>query len=67
MKGYSRVVTLTDDERDRLPGLLFSRQLIDLVFRVCRDPSTAVSTARRLTALHRETEAKAHDLLDAIR
>jgi Ser/Thr protein kinase RdoA (MazF antagonist) len=67
MKGYTRVVTLTADERDRLPGLLFSRQLIDRVFRVCRDPSTAVATAKKLTALHRETEAKARDLLDVIR
>jgi Ser/Thr protein kinase RdoA (MazF antagonist) len=67
MKGYSRVVTLTDEERDRLPGLLFSRQLIDLVFRVCRDPGTAVTTAKKLTALHRETEAKARDLLGVIR
>lgn len=25
MKGYTKVVSLTDDEWDRLPGLLFSR------------------------------------------
>ena len=65
MKGYARVVTLTDDERDRLPGLLFSRQLIALVFSVCRDPNTAVTAARRLTALHRDSEAKARELLSA--
>lgn len=63
MKGYASVVSLTTDERDRLPELLFSRQLIDLVFRVCRDPKTAVSTAKQLTALRRDSEAKAHDLL----
>ena len=43
MKGYARVVSLTDDERERLPELLFSRQLIGLVFRVCLDPKTALS------------------------
>jgi Ser/Thr protein kinase RdoA (MazF antagonist) len=67
MKGYARVVSLTDDERDRLPGLLVSRQLIDLVFRVCRDPGTAVTTAKKLTVLHRGGEAKARELLDVIR
>jgi len=63
MKGYSKMVSLTDDERDRLAGLLFSRQLIDLVFGVCRDPSTTVRRAKKLTALRDDCEAKAHDLL----
>lgn len=45
LKGYSRVATLTADERDRLPDILFSRQLIDVAFRVCRDPTTAVTQA----------------------
>jgi Ser/Thr protein kinase RdoA (MazF antagonist) len=65
MKGYTRVVSLTDDERVRLPGLLFSRHLIDLVFRLCRDPNTTVSTAKKLTAALRDSEAKANDLLNA--
>jgi Ser/Thr protein kinase RdoA (MazF antagonist) len=64
MKGYSRVVSLTDDERARLPDLLFSRQLIDLVFRLCRAPETAVVQARKLPALRRDCEAKASDLLN---
>jgi Ser/Thr protein kinase RdoA (MazF antagonist) len=66
MKGYAKAVTLTDEERDRLGGLLFSRQLIDLVFRVCREPGTAgtaASAARRIPALRRDAEAKAHTLL----
>lgn len=63
MKGYSKMISLTDDERDRLGGLLFSRQLIDLAFGVCRDPSTIVRRAKKLTALRDECEAKAHDLL----
>ncbi len=63
MKGYARVVALTDEERDRLPELLFSRQLINHVFRVCRDPKIAVTAARKLPPLRRESEAKARDLL----
>jgi Ser/Thr protein kinase RdoA (MazF antagonist) len=65
MKGYARVVALTDDERDRLPGLLFSRRLIDLVFRVCRDPETVHTTAKKLTAVRRDSEVTAKDLLNA--
>jgi Ser/Thr protein kinase RdoA (MazF antagonist) len=62
LKGYRRVTELTDDERDRLPGLLFSRTLIDLVFRACLDPTTAVAAARKLNVLRRECEAKAGEL-----
>ena len=63
MKGYGRVVALTDDERDRLPGLLFSRGLIGLVFRVCLDPTTTITAARKLTGLRRDSEARAGELL----
>ncbi|MGH8995544.1 MAG: hypothetical protein ACRDYB_05875 [Acidimicrobiales bacterium] len=40
MKGYGPVISLTDDKRDRLPELLLSRQVIEPVFRACRDPKT---------------------------
>jgi hypothetical protein len=63
MKGYSSKATLTEGERDRLGGLLFSRQLIDLVFRVCRDPESAVIRAKKLPALRRDSDAKARDIL----
>ncbi len=63
MKGYYRVTSLTDDERARLAGLLFSRRLINLAFGVCRDPSTVVRQAEKLTALRRESKAKAQELL----
>jgi Ser/Thr protein kinase RdoA (MazF antagonist) len=63
MKGYAKVVTLTDDERERLPGLLFSRQLIDTVFRVCRDPTTAGAAAKKLMSLRRDCDTKARELL----
>lgn len=57
------MATLTADERDRLPDLLLSRQVIDVAFRVCRDPTTAVTQAKKLTPLHRDAEAKARELL----
>jgi Ser/Thr protein kinase RdoA (MazF antagonist) len=63
MKGYSSKATLTEGERDRLGGLLFSRQLIDLVFRVCRDPDSAVIRAKKLSALRRDSDAQARDIL----
>jgi Ser/Thr protein kinase RdoA (MazF antagonist) len=63
MRAYARRITLTEDERDRLAGLIFSRTLIDAVFRVCRDPKTAPATAKRLGAIHRESERKAGELL----
>jgi Ser/Thr protein kinase RdoA (MazF antagonist) len=63
MKGYARVVSLTEEERDRLAGLLFSRTLIDAVFRLCRDPKTVLATAKRLGTIGRESAQKAHELL----
>lgn len=65
MKGYSKVVCLTDEERHRLPELLFSRQLIDLAFRFCRDPRSGGAAGRSLTSLRREAVAKADQVLKA--
>ena len=63
MKGYSRIVSLTDEERDRLAGLLFSRSLINAVFRSCREPDRIGATAKRLPAMRRESVQKADELL----
>lgn len=63
MKGYAREIKLDAAERDRLGGLLFSRALIEGVFRVCLEPSRASATAKRLSALRRESETKARQLL----
>jgi Ser/Thr protein kinase RdoA (MazF antagonist) len=64
MKGYTRVVSLTDDERDRLAGLLFSRTLIQAVFRVCREPETVPAAAKRLDTIRRESEKTADEILN---
>lgn len=63
LKGYTRVVTLTDEERARLPALLFTRRLIDLTFRTCRAPDTAPPN---LKALRQTTEAQAQTLLSSV-
>lgn len=63
MKGYFRVATLTDEERDRLAAVLFSRQLIDHVFRICREPGTVATSAKRVAAVRRDAEAKAQAIL----
>ncbi|MGH9169694.1 MAG: phosphotransferase [Acidimicrobiales bacterium] len=63
MKGYAKHVALTDDERERLPELLFSRHLIGAVFRVCREPKSATGAAKKLTTVRRECEGKAIELL----
>jgi hypothetical protein len=65
LRGYAHRICLTDEERERLAALLFSRRLIDQVFKVCRDPATAVATASRLPALRRHCETTALDLLAA--
>lgn len=66
LKGYSRVVSLTEAERDRLPGLLFSRALTHLVFRACHDPATVIAAAKKLPGLRRGSEAQARGLLEAV-
>jgi Ser/Thr protein kinase RdoA (MazF antagonist) len=63
MRGYTKRISLTAAERDRLAGLLFSRQLIDAVFRVCRDPKTIPTTAKKLGKIRRECAQKADELL----
>jgi Ser/Thr protein kinase RdoA (MazF antagonist) len=57
LRGYTKRVSLTDDERDRLPGLIMG------VFRVCREPKTVVAASRRLGRMRRECDAKAAELL----
>ena len=63
MKGYTRRVSLTDEERNRLSGLLFSRSLIDTVFRACRDPKSVPVAAKKLGPMRRQSEQKADELL----
>ncbi|UIJ33956.1 phosphotransferase enzyme family protein [Allobranchiibius sp. GilTou73] len=63
LKGYTKSVTLTADERERLAGLLFSRALIDRVFRVCCKPESAPAAAKRLSTLRRDSDKQAELLL----
>lgn len=62
MSGYAEEVSLTEEERGRLPELLFTRSLIDLCFRVCLKPETTTA-AKKLSALRRDSDAKAREAL----
>lgn len=66
LRGYSREVSLTEDELDRLAGLLLSRALIDVAFRACLDPENVPSAASKLRWLKRESESKARGLIDGV-
>jgi Ser/Thr protein kinase RdoA (MazF antagonist) len=66
LKGYTKSIALTAEERERLAGLLFSRALIDRIFRVCRNPETAPAAAKRLPVLRRESKKQADTLLDLL-
>jgi hypothetical protein len=59
LRGYTRHVELTEEERERLSGLLLSRQLIDLALSFCRDPESV--NAGRIPALQRESADRAQD------
>ena len=48
-----------------LAALLFSRALIDVVFRACLDPKTVPTAAKKLRLLQSESEAKARRLINA--
>ena len=65
MSGYAEEIALTEEERGRLPELLFTRSLIDLCFRVCLKPETTTASAKKLTALRRDSDAKAREALSA--
>jgi Ser/Thr protein kinase RdoA (MazF antagonist) len=66
LKGYARYVELTDEERERLAGILFSRQLIDHAFRLCRGPGKTApkktEPKKTVRKLRRDAEAQACDL-----
>ena len=66
LTGYAKYVALTTEERERLSGLLFSRALIDRIFRVCHRPETAPKAAKNLTTLRRESDKHATTLLDSL-
>jgi Ser/Thr protein kinase RdoA (MazF antagonist) len=59
MRGYARAVELDAEERVRAAGLLMTRALIDIAFRVCREPARVGQQARGLAVVRRRTAALA--------
>jgi Ser/Thr protein kinase RdoA (MazF antagonist) len=51
---YSRRIRLTDEEWERLPGIAWSRRLVNLTFRLCLHPDTAGTVTGKISAARRE-------------
>jgi len=65
MRGYAASVELDAEERRRAPGILMTRALIDIAFRVCREPGKVSQQVKGLAAVRRRTEALAAAALAA--
>jgi Ser/Thr protein kinase RdoA (MazF antagonist) len=63
MRGYAGVVELDGEERRRVAEVLMTRALIDVAFRVCREPEKVGQQVKRLSAVRRRTEALAAGVL----
>jgi hypothetical protein len=57
VRGYQEHVELTDEEWERLPGVLAGRQLINLCFRLGLATEQAPALAKKLTSIQREARA----------
>jgi Ser/Thr protein kinase RdoA (MazF antagonist) len=59
MRGYATSVELDAEERRRASDVLMTRALIDIAFRVCREPGKVRPQVKRLPAIRRQTAAMA--------
>ncbi|HEY6480742.1 MAG TPA: hypothetical protein VIZ00_11975 [Streptosporangiaceae bacterium] len=59
MRGYAAAVELDAEERARAVELLMTRALIDIAFRVCREPARVRQQVRGLGGVRRRTAALA--------
>jgi Ser/Thr protein kinase RdoA (MazF antagonist) len=66
MRGYARSVELDDEERSRAADLLTTRALIDMAFRVCREPARIGQHVKTLTAVRNRSRAQAAAVLAAV-
>jgi Ser/Thr protein kinase RdoA (MazF antagonist) len=65
MRGYGGVVELDGEERRRAADVLMTRALIDIAFRVCREPEKVRQQVNRLAGVRKRTEALAAAVLAA--
>jgi Ser/Thr protein kinase RdoA (MazF antagonist) len=65
MRGYATSIELDAEERRRAADILMTRALIDIAFRVCREPGKVGPQVKRLSAIRRRTAAVAAAVLAA--
>lgn len=58
MAGYSESAVLSEEEWERLPGIIVGRGLVDLCFRLCFTPDKVEAMAKRLSTIRRNARAK---------
>lgn len=56
VSGYSEHVTLTDDEWERLPGVIEGRHLVSLCFTLALSPDKTAKIVKRITAIRRNAK-----------
>jgi hypothetical protein len=59
MRGYANHAELTTQERHRAPDALMIRALIDITFRVCRQPSTVRQRVNQVSTVRKKTDTLA--------
>ncbi len=57
--GYEETAAISDEEWDRLPGVIYGRKLIDLCFGLCLNPERATSMVKRIGAIKRDAKQRA--------
>jgi Ser/Thr protein kinase RdoA (MazF antagonist) len=67
MRGYATSVELDAEERKRAPDVLMTRALIDIAFRVCREPAKVRQQVKRLPSVRKRAGALAAAALAAAR
>jgi Ser/Thr protein kinase RdoA (MazF antagonist) len=65
MRGYATSIELDAEERRRAPEVVMTRALIDIAFRVCREPGKVRQQVERLPSVRRQTGALAAAALAA--
>jgi Ser/Thr protein kinase RdoA (MazF antagonist) len=63
MRGYATAVELDAEERRRLPDILMARALIDIAFRVCREPTKVRAQVKRLSPVRKQADTQAAAVL----
>lgn len=54
--GYQETIPITDEEWERLPGIVGSRKLIDLCFGLCLKPERTASMVKRIATIKRDAK-----------